>query len=262
MTTLREAERDLQWLMEYGTCAFERSPSGAILERQRIRRIRHRPDPAILAARLDRARRHAWQEPPPGAITAQPIRETITSEREEPDMGVLVRYGAATRKLERVAEADPQAARALALAFGADGAKWARHERGRVVALFPLVASGIAIVRRVRAAECCALCGHARSAHHVEPAGDDHHGPRPSCSRCKPCKVTGIQGAHHFLGGLDLSDADRLRVQVEVDWVTGGKLDRARRALITAATNEGHELLAHALGLWVGNKRQGGGDES
>lgn len=143
-----KATKDLTWFFEHGVTAFERSPTGPMLERAALFHVRRPVDRELLLARFAR---EPW-DPPVGEITARPTREQHQCEREEPQKTTLERYGAVSRRLERVARLDPQAARALALAFGSDGAHWARHERGRCVALFRLVPGGTALLARAKRA--------------------------------------------------------------------------------------------------------------
>jgi hypothetical protein len=201
-----KATVDLCWYFEVGVCAFERSTAGYMLERAEMYSTRG-------------TRRS-------GPITAQPIRETKSRNGTEPDDAVLVKYGAVSRRLARVGLADPQAARALGAAFGPEGAKYARHERGRCVAIFPLVEHGRALVKRSRD----------RAYLYLRP-----HAIGPLTRKEDQWRTEALQR---------LSDADRLRVEVELDTITRGK-DKERRALITLATREATELLNHALSLWV-----------
>lgn len=143
-----QATKDLTWFFEHGVPAFERSPTGPMLERAALFHVRRTVDPELLLARFAR---EPW-EPPIGEITARPMHETHSCEREEPSKQLLERYGRVSRRLERIARLDPQAARALALSFGADGAHWAQHERGRCVALFRLVPAGQALLARAKRA--------------------------------------------------------------------------------------------------------------
>ncbi len=129
---LIRATAELVWFFETGIPSFERSNWGAALERY-----------ANLAASRQKFDRDA--------VTAWPSKSSqFVSQAEPPDDSTLIRYGEVSRRLHRVALADPQAARALGLAFGAEGAKWARSDRGRMVALFPLIPAGIALVARAR----------------------------------------------------------------------------------------------------------------
>lgn len=139
-----KATKDLTWYFEHGIPSFERSALGAMLERAELYRVPRMYDRERVLASF--ARRP--NEPPPHPVTARPTREVHACEREEPTRALLVRYGLVNRRLATVARIDPQAARALALAFGADGAEWARHARGRCVALFRLVPAGEALLAR------------------------------------------------------------------------------------------------------------------
>lgn len=130
------AAADLSWFFSTGTSAFERSTSGGMLERARVYAL-----PRQTAAELRDA------EP----LTAQPMHETRARAGVEFDEATLARYGDLSRRMGRLARRDPLSARALACAFGDEGAKWATHRLGRAVALFSLVPSGIALVKRARA---------------------------------------------------------------------------------------------------------------
>lgn len=141
-----KATSDLTWYFEHGIPSFERSAMGPMLERADLYRVPRSIDHDLLRANFARKP----HEPPAFAITARPTRETHPCEREEPTRALLVRYGLVNRRLSHIARIDPQAARALAHAFGSDGAHWARHERGRCVALFRLVPAGEALLARSR----------------------------------------------------------------------------------------------------------------
>ncbi len=180
------AAADLNWLYETAIPYFERSTFGPVLERQELYYV---------------VRDTGWQD----RVTAWPTAEYNSSNREPPSRGLSIRAGAIWSKLQDIAQRSPQHARALAFAFGHDGAAYARTERGRTVALFPLVPAGIALIARARRASN---------------------------------------------GSLDMSDADRLRVEVTVDFITGGR-DRLRRQLITVALREAEALLTEALEMWV-----------
>lgn len=136
--------RDLEWYFSVGASAFEKSPTGGMLDRAALMAV-PRPPPVRLANGQFRAA--TGDEP----ITAQPIRETRPPAGVEPDERTLARIGDLSRRMRRLRERDPLSARALALGFGDRGASWASHQLGRVIALFPLVPSGQALIRRARA---------------------------------------------------------------------------------------------------------------
>lgn len=127
---LAKAQKALLWFYEQGVPTYERSTAGEILEQAWLYKVRG----------LSREK----------AIDAQPTKETRAPSRSEHVLKTLLKYGQVSRRLSSVAATDPQAARALGAAFGAEGASYARHERGRCVALFPLVPSGIALIARSR----------------------------------------------------------------------------------------------------------------
>lgn len=216
---LRMATADLTWYFERGIPMVERSPSGYMLERADTFKPRQRRDPERAIARRERRQRMRatgeW-EPSPDELTAVPMHEVTSSNRVEPDVEASLRKGKVETRLKALALEDPQAARALGAAFGHAGAKWAHHERGRNVALFPLTEAGRELVDRAKRAST-----------------------------------------------LDLNDAERLYIEVEIDRLSrlrearGSKatpVAMARRRLITMAEKEAAELLASALELWVRTK--------
>lgn len=227
---LATAAADLTWLFSAGISAFERSPSGPMLER-------------------------AWMFSTPGVknrtiVTAHPMHETHAIRRDEPDRKTLIRYGRVSRRLRALAALDPLAAEALSLAFGNAGARWAAHDwrgkpKGREVALFPLVPSGRELVERVRRMELCQACGHARAKHGERCDETVRPLKVTRCCHAKGCACGG------FAASLERSDADVLRVELVVDDVTGGK-DALRRALIARASRESLSLLDSSLSLWCG----------
>jgi hypothetical protein len=237
------AEEALTWMWSCGLQAFFRSPSGAMLERQHAMRVVYRPSAELVRERFDRAARiraTGLHEPPVGGITAQPTAEFVSSSREPPNDADLVRFGAVSSHREKVKAHSSLAVEALDLAFGAEGARWSWSEQGRAVALFPLVPAGIALIAGAKAAELCGRCKHARRRHVTV-----YVTPRESwCCAGKGC------ACGEFVATLELSDADRLNVAVQVDQVTGGS-DRERRGLIVRAKREAEELLANALATWT-----------
>jgi hypothetical protein len=188
MTPARHsAIADLHWLYSVGITMFQRSTAGPMWERGAMYRVA-------------------------GKAKGETMRVKATPDyvRDGPDVEAMARLGGIERRLHALAMQDPQAARALAAAFGHAGATWAAHAwhgkpRGSIVALFPLVPSGIELVARAR---------------------------------------------RQSKNALELSDADRLRIEVVIDDITDGR-DRLRRQLITRATGEAEALLEHALRLWV-----------
>ncbi len=186
--------RDLEWYFSVGISAFERSPTGGMLDRASLLAVPRPPPRRVNGLFTSDA------EP----ITAQPIRETRPPAGVEPDERTLARFGDLSRRMRRLRERDPLSVRALELAFGDRGASWSSHELGRVVALFVLVPSGQALIRKSRV-----------------NARDD----------------------------IGLGDADRLRVEVELDSIQPTR-NPARHALIASAVLEAHEVLQEALRAW------------
>lgn len=193
----------LSWFYAKGVTAFERSTSGPMLERAEQFYI---PRPVA----------PPWgPEGPRGPqVSAQPTRETKGSQASEPELRTLIRYGIVSRRLRAIEASDPVARRALDLAYGDEGAKWARHARGRDVALYPLTAAGEALVRRARRV------------------------------------ATGA--------GLELSDAERLRNEIDADSTSVAPVDvgraeviEIRRGLIMRAAREAVALMARANRAWA-----------
>jgi hypothetical protein len=175
----------LTWYFGEGISAFERSTFGPMLERAEAFHV-------------------PWElRRPANDVTARPTAETRHHGGVEPDHKLLVRYGEVSRRLQGCT---PTARAVLEAMHGDLGARWARHERGRFVALFHLTASGKRLLE------------HARN--------------RASASQ------------------LELSDQERLKTEIEVDHVKGGK-DSIRRALITKATREAQELYRVACGEYA-----------
>jgi hypothetical protein len=187
--------RDLEWYFSVGVSAFERSPTGPMLDRAALLAVPRPPTPRHANGQFT-----GEVEP----ITAQPIRETRPPAGVEPDERTLARFGDLSRRMRRLRERDPLSARALELGFGDRGASWSSHQLGRVVALFPLVPSGQALIRKSRVS-----------------ARDD----------------------------FGLGDADRLRVEVELDSIQPGR-NPTRHGLIASAALEACEVLAEALRAW------------
>lgn len=210
------ATSDLTWFFEYGVIAFERSPSGAMWGRARDMQPPTRRDPELARAKRERRLRMKatgeW-ESPLDELTAVPMHAEQPHARNEPDTGVSERHGKVSRRLAMVALADPQAARALAAAFGHEGAKWSHHESGRNVALFPLTVAGRELIARAR--------------------------------RVSSLEMTDAQRLYNEV------EVDRLSRLRELRGSKPTPVAMARRRLITMATKEAAELLAAALELWV-----------
>lgn len=175
--------KDLDMLFSTGISAFERSTFGPALERASLFSVDapHVPDDQVTA----------WP--------MHPSRENLA---HEPDVVQMRRIGEIRRRMLRV---EPVHREVLERWHGSEGAKWAHHERGRVVALFMLTKHGAELVARARRAAKGSM--------------------------------------------LELSDADRLRVEVELDAVKHGK-DEIRRRLITLAMREGEALYEAAFMAW------------
>ena len=172
----------LDWIFSTGISAFERSTMGFALERAELfamPRAANAPE-----------------------VTARPIHSRQHEPSQEPDEAAMRKAGGVWRRLLKVPAAHRDV---LERWHGVEGAKWARHERGRVVALFPVVPSGAELVLRAR---------------------------------------------RHAVNRLELSDADRLRVEVELDAVRKSG-DDMRRRLIVLATREGLALYDEAIASWV-----------
>lgn len=208
--------KDLTWYFEVGVCAFERSPSGAMWGRAHDMQPPRRRDPELLLAKRERRQRMkatGVYEPELDELTAVPMHEEQPHARNEPDTDVSERHGRVSGRLERVALQDPQAARALAAAFGHEGAKWSHHESGRNVALFPLTDAGRELIARAKAVSQLAL-----------------------------------NDAQRLYNEVEVDRLSKLREQRQKRAPT--PVAAARRRLITMATKEAAELLAAALELY------------
>lgn len=137
-------ERDLLWYFGPGRAAFEKSPSGAVLERAHAMSIKHKPSPDVVAARRERSRQQRWDTEPPGAITAQPTAEIRESPRSEPELGLLRRYGSVSSRLVSMSERGQLVLEAY---FGDSAARWAVATGlvgrvGRLGPILPMTAAG------------------------------------------------------------------------------------------------------------------------
>lgn len=160
----------LRWYFERGQAVFERSTTGAILERSelfaysgerdgrgRARRVKRHsiPDPTR------RKREHAAEPWDANPITAQPrASRSADPAGYEPDPDTLTSYADVSRALQVVERADPRAAAALEAYFGDHGARheWlasiarsaknARPAGGRMMALYHLTQAGAELLGR------------------------------------------------------------------------------------------------------------------
>jgi hypothetical protein len=149
----RRDEDLLIWFYEEGIGAFSRSPFGVALERQAAlaygedgRRI---PKATAWTHAADVAHRHR-----PGEASYMP------------DETLLLRAASVSRRLRRVAAADPRAEQTLEVYYGFIGARWARSTEGRVFALYPLTEAGARLVLDdIGAHRDAAALPHERIAH-------------------------------------------------------------------------------------------------
>lgn len=122
--------RDLDVVFSSGVTAFSRSTFGYALERAKLYSVQHPP---------------ATEE-----VTARPMLKPPQEPGNEPDIDMMRAIGATLRKLDEVARRDPTSRVVLELLHGNVGAHWAHHERGRMVALFPLTKHGKELIERAR----------------------------------------------------------------------------------------------------------------
>lgn len=136
-------EARLLWYFGSGAAELERSPSGAMLERQWALHMEHAVDPEIAAAR--RAR-EPW-EADPGAITARPTAEVTNPGRSSPIERDVIKHGDISKQLQRAVAIHPSARVILSLFYGDDGCTWARHRAGRGGSLLHLTRTGQRLLR-------------------------------------------------------------------------------------------------------------------
>lgn len=136
-------EARLLWFFGPASAEIERSPSGAMLDRQWALRVEHVVDPEIAAAR--RAR-EPW-EADPGAVTARPTAELRNPGRSSPDEVNAIKRGDISSHLQRAVAIDSSARVVLSLYYGDDGCTWARHRAGRGGSLLHLTRTGQRLLR-------------------------------------------------------------------------------------------------------------------
>jgi hypothetical protein len=180
MLTHSRHPTDLAWFFSVGLSSFERSTFGPMLQRAEMFGSVAKRQRKPLTARVRSG----------GGSGGEPSYE--------PDERTLIRFGDVSRRLGRVA---PRLVEVLALYYGDVGESWARHPRGRWVALFPLTQAGLALMDLARES-----------------------------------------------GNPELSEADRLRVEVELDFVKGK--NATKRALIFEALKQAAALQREADEAW------------
>lgn len=136
-------EARLLWFFGPASAEVERSPSGAMLDRQWALHMEHAVDPEIAAAR--RARQ-PW-EADPGAITARPTAELRNPGRSSPDESSAIKRGDISSRLQRAVAIDSSARVVLSLFYGDAGCTWARHRAGRGGSLLHLTRTGQRLLR-------------------------------------------------------------------------------------------------------------------
>jgi len=139
-------EADLDWYFGAGQTLNERSPFGAILDRQALYHVPRHIDPELFRAQLDRKP----HEPPPGALTARPRGGSEPASGNSPEEGLIRRYAHISRLLKRLGQQDADAVLILAAYYGDQGARWGRTPHGRLFALLPLTPAGMQLLRRSR----------------------------------------------------------------------------------------------------------------
>lgn len=141
-------EAKLLWFFGAGAAEIERSPSGAMLDRQWALRVEHVVDPEIAAAR--RAR-EPW-EADPGSITARPTAEVRNPGKASPDEESAIKRSDVTSHLQRAVAVDSSARVVLSLYYGDDGCTWGRHQAGRGGALLHLTRTGCRLLAEEKSA--------------------------------------------------------------------------------------------------------------
>ena len=121
----------LTWFFGIGQVAFERSPTGAVLERAFLfstaRDERKDRRARVRKARPKRSRAKHSSEPwDPFPVTAFPTAEVRLSQGYEPEDQLLRRYAHVSRLLKLVEQRDPLAAQVLEHYYGDPGARWGR----------------------------------------------------------------------------------------------------------------------------------------
>lgn len=161
----RESLAELDWYFSEGISSFERSPLGPQLEHAEMFYAEEqaaesqpsppRPTRSKLRAPLRRGhsgciqvRRFDYVPPDASQFVPDyiPVAKRDHSQREEPARALLRRHGKISERLKLVAAQGEGYVEVLRLWHGNEGAAWARHERGRAVALLHLTPSGQALI--------------------------------------------------------------------------------------------------------------------
>jgi len=141
----------LSWFFGDGQVAFERSPTGAVLDRAELYSVardeRKARAKAQQRARPKKRAKHASEPWDPNPVTAYPTAEVRTTRGYVPDDTALKNYAKCSRALALVEKRDKVAARALELYYGDAGARWGRTSRGRLFALAHLTDAGQTLLR-------------------------------------------------------------------------------------------------------------------
>lgn len=146
-------EADLGWFYSHGQTVFERSPTGAMLERGQLFAI----DNGTASAAVRNAAGDIIGYTEMFAIDARPTCESRSYYAEAPDDTNLRRYGRISRWLMLLERVSNDAPVALEAYYGDLGARWAREpKRGRIYALYHLTTAGkrlIDLAAELRAAK-------------------------------------------------------------------------------------------------------------
>lgn len=136
-------ESDLIWFYSRGSCSFERSTLGPMLERSELFSVQQYPGQRRV---LDAAGRCIGFE---SAITARPTAELRAPGGYVPDDDVLTRYAHVSAVLKRVERESPRAASVFECLYGDLGERWAllSTDYGRIGALFHLTDKGRELLR-------------------------------------------------------------------------------------------------------------------
>lgn len=122
-------ERRLDHHHGLAVIAFDRSPQGSIQDRLWLFSFDPPPD--------------GWED----NVTAWPTAQREQSQAVEPDIELATEYGKMSARLSRM----PKLLRdVMAKHYGDEGAYWAMHPRGRMVALFALTPHGSRLIDKER----------------------------------------------------------------------------------------------------------------
>lgn len=164
----REDETMLTWFLGEGSCYFEKSTCGSMLdamEQSSCTSIKCKKCKGVGILGCD-----DWLDPKSGswcgacdgtgtlpvtmkrskhALTAKPTKQNIGSNAKAPDNWALTTYAVVSRRINRMQVTSPQSVQVLAAFYGNAGTRWAQTENySRIFPVIALTKAGVTLLKK------------------------------------------------------------------------------------------------------------------